>query len=239
MPPTIVFIPGLWETPAVFTSVISFLHSKGFETLTVSLPSTGTSSPGNPSMHDDERAIRTIVQRLVEKEEKEVLMVCHSAGGFLGSAAIEGLSKKSIKEKEKVGGVVGIVFLSAGIVDVGYQHVTMPFMEFDREKGIMTCVSPSTTLFDDLPPALQAQWLPVLQHQPSFGWDSVTEYVGWKEVSSTYLICETDKCLPKEVQEHMAALAGSKVERCGAGHMVMLGMPERVVEVILGALKKN
>jgi len=30
-------------------------------------------------------------------------------------------------------------------------------------------------------------------------------------------------------------MAGSKVERCAAGYMVVLSMPERVVEVIVGA----
>ena len=34
----------------------------------------------------------------------------------------------------------------------------------------------------------------------------------------------------------MAALAGSKVERCAAWHMPMLSVPERVAEVVRGVV---
>jgi len=30
----------------------------------------------------------------------------------------------------------------------------------------------------------------------------------------------------------LAELAGSRIERCAAGHMVMLSMPEKVVELV-------
>lgn len=145
MAPIILFVPGLWEGPTVFTKVSYLLQAKNFNTLTVTLPSTGTSSPGNPSIHDDEAAIRTVVQERVE-EGKEVLMVLHCAGGFLGSAAIEGLTAKSRKEQGKNGGVIGIVFLSAGIAEVGYQQTDRPFMEFDVSCFSLASHDPNTSL---------------------------------------------------------------------------------------------
>lgn len=36
----------------------------------------------------------------------------------------------------------------------------------------------------------------------------------------------------------LADLTGSRVEKCAAGHMPMLSMPQKVAEVIIGAAKE-
>ena len=50
-----------------------------------------------------------------------------------------------------------------------------------------------------------------------------------------YLVCEGDKCTRPALQLSRAEIAGSQVERCAAGHMPMISMPEKVVEVIVKA----
>ncbi len=61
-----------------------------------------------------------------------VVVVCHSAGGFLGSAAMRGLTAASRRAegKEGGGGVTKMVFLAAGIGPEGLEHKPQPFMEF-------------------------------------------------------------------------------------------------------------
>ena len=103
MVPTIVFVPGFWEGPAVFEKTTSLIQSQGYVTEIASLVSTGTTSPGNPSMDDDVANIRSTIVKIVEAEQ-EVLLVLHSAGGFLGSAAINGLTTKARKEQGLKGG---------------------------------------------------------------------------------------------------------------------------------------
>lgn len=83
MAPTILFVPG----PTVFSVVSSLLTKDGFRTETAVLPSTGTTSPGNPGMKDDIAAGRKHLQSVVSREE-DVVLVLHSAGGFLGSEAM-------------------------------------------------------------------------------------------------------------------------------------------------------
>jgi pimeloyl-ACP methyl ester carboxylesterase len=129
--PTILFVPGLWEGPSVFTTVIHSLHTLSYPTQTISLPSTGSNSPGNPTMRDDEATVRSVLQKLIVEEEKDVMMVMHSAGGFLGSAATEGLDRKKREKEGKRGGVVRCVFLCAGVAEVGYFHADMPFMDLE------------------------------------------------------------------------------------------------------------
>lgn len=79
--PTIVFIPGLWESHAgAFITVARRLSEHGFSVSVASLASTGNLSPGNPSMTDDIATVRSFIEPLVTKG-REVILVTHSAGG--------------------------------------------------------------------------------------------------------------------------------------------------------------
>lgn len=256
--PTILFVPGFWEGPAPFAQVSSLLRGSGFPTEIAALPSTGKLSPGSPSMLDDIAAIRSAVTKLVESG-KEVVMVMHSGGGFVGSNAIEGLGIKARGEAER--GVIKLVFLTAAVFPEGFKLQPLPFFAIDVcliffclllclifffsrdpteftvvQGGAMHCKSPETNLFNDLDPASAEKWTKELQPQPSEGWADTVTYCGWKDVPSVYLVCENDQVIPAPMQLQLAELAGSKVEKCGAGHMPFLSMPEKVAEVVKNAI---
>jgi len=99
----------------------------------------------------------------------------------------------------------------------------------------MRCLTPDRVLFNDLDEAAAQTWAKKLHTQPAADWDDVVTYCGWKDVSSVYLVCEGDVCIPPPMQLRMAETAGSKFEKCAAGHMVMLSMPEKVAEVVENA----
>jgi hypothetical protein len=128
MAPTILLVPGFWEGPSVYEQVAGFLQAAGFSTETVTLASTGHKSPNNPSMKDDIAVIRAHVTKLVEAD-KEVVLVLHSAAGFLGSNAIEGLEASNQQAAGKQRGVTRIVFLAAGIGPEGFEHTPQPFVQ--------------------------------------------------------------------------------------------------------------
>jgi hypothetical protein len=96
MAPTVLF-----EGASVFDAVRTALHARDIPTAIAPLISTGTLSPHNPSMHDDEEVIAEVLRRLVEDEGSEVVLVVHSAGGFLGAAAMEGLDRLTQEAKGK------------------------------------------------------------------------------------------------------------------------------------------
>lgn len=100
-------------------------------------------------------------------------------------------------------------------------------------------MQPETLLFGDLPEAEKAEWLTAIKPQPAEGWDDIVSYTGWKDVPSVYLICEGDNVLPTPLQEQLASLAGSEIERCSAGHLPMLSQPEVVVRVVQAALARQ
>lgn len=164
--PHILLIPGFWEGPSVYDSVISSLQAHGYTAQAIPLSSTGHASPGNPSMKDDVAFIRAVIAPLVEEEGKEVLLVLHSAGGFLGSMAIEGLSRKEREATGKQGGVVKIVFLSGAIWKEGYKHGPLPF--FDYQVSTTTAVSfvrvkACTRVFLAVVEGLNSKWWGILR----------------------------------------------------------------------------
>ena len=124
--PTILVVPGLWEGQEPFEALSSQLASYGYKVHVAKCPSTGTRSPGNPSMSDDIVAIREELKDLVNKNV-EVVLVLHSAGGFLGSNAMEGFPIKDRKAKGLKGGVRGIIFITAGLLPEGVRHGPLPF----------------------------------------------------------------------------------------------------------------
>ena len=134
MAPTIIVVPGFWEGSAPFLHVASLLQAEGYQTEIDTLPSTGTVSPGNPNMYDDIAAIRSIIMKLVEKGQ-HIVLVLHSAGGFLGSNAIEGLSLKARQEKELPGGVSKIVFVVGAVFPEWGKHAPLPFFTYDVRSG--------------------------------------------------------------------------------------------------------
>lgn len=63
--PHILLIPGFWVGTSVYDVVLNSLHEQGYSARAVPLPSTGKSSPGNPSMKDDVASIRSAIMPLV------------------------------------------------------------------------------------------------------------------------------------------------------------------------------
>ncbi|KAG8530892.1 uncharacterized protein KY384_004249 [Bacidia gigantensis] len=208
------------------------LESVGLVTEVASLSSTGTTSPGNPGMHDDIAGIRSSILKVLDQNQ-DVLLVAHSAGGFLASNAIQGLKREDRIKAGESAGVVKLIFLTAALLPEGFKHQLLPFFETD----VRLADCPHETMFfngvavEDIP-----KWLKVLEPQPAAGWDDTITHAGWKDIDSVYLVCENDRLIPKIMQVQMAESAGSSVRTCDAGHMPMLSHPEVVIEAINEAL---
>lgn len=87
-------------------------------------------SPGNPGMKDDIAAIRSTISDMVDAGE-DIVLVLHSAGGFLGSEAANGLDVKTRQEAGLKGGVSKIVFLAGAVWPEGFKHGPLPFFTYD------------------------------------------------------------------------------------------------------------
>jgi len=228
--PAIVIVPGFWEGPSVFNTVSTLLHNHGYQdVIKASLLSTGRTSPDNPTVFDDVQHVRTFIEPLVDSG-KEVILVLHSAAGFIGAMAMEGLAVGTRAKEDRAGGVKKIVFLTAGVFPQGMMVPPLPC--YDVQGDRMYPLDPPASLFHDLSPSEAESWVKKVEFQPASGWEREVGYCGWKDVPSVYLMCEKDLIVPFPYQQQCSQLAGSEIEICGAGHMVMLSQPEKVVEVI-------
>ena len=118
--PTIVLIPGSFCSSAlVWDAVIDKLHNAGYDTLavelqTVSPPSTAPAK----TMTDDAAHIHGIVEALAN-DDKEVIVVMSSYGGIPGTQAVKNMTQKERQEQGKGGGVTGLVYVSALLINEG------------------------------------------------------------------------------------------------------------------------
>ena len=77
--------------------------------------------PPNMTFDEDVKAIRDTLTKLVDTEEKDVILVVHSYTGMPGAEAPEGLGKKDRQAKGLKGGVVRLVFIMAFAMPEGFQ----------------------------------------------------------------------------------------------------------------------
>lgn len=87
-----------------------------------------TEFPQSPSMFDDIEVIRKAVTAIVS-QGKDVLLVGHSAGAFLGSHALQELTPKARNDAGKPGAVVKLAFVTGAIFPPGHEHGPAPFID--------------------------------------------------------------------------------------------------------------
>lgn len=110
--PTIVFVPGAFHTPAHFEPIVSLLEKHSYSSLTVQLPTRGATAQSSDK-NDDIRAIRDQLERLIEVEQKEIVLVMHSNGGIAGCESVHGFEKSVRASQGKIGGIVRCIFIAA------------------------------------------------------------------------------------------------------------------------------
>ena len=137
--PTFVLVPGAWHKPDIYSSVMDSLNAHGYPTVGQPLPSAGAMPP-NMTFDEDVNAIRRCLTKLVETEEKEVILVVHSYTGMPGAEAPKSLGKKERQERGLKGGIVRLVFIMAFAMPEGFQPTAggaqMPeWMKLDLEVG--------------------------------------------------------------------------------------------------------
>lgn len=110
--PVFVIAPGAALTPAHYGLLSHLLMKAGYGALSSMLPSAATGA--KVTVEDDAEYIRNrMILPVLDNEEHDVVLFCHSYSSLPGSAAALGLSKEDrIKEGKKTS-VIGQIYLSA------------------------------------------------------------------------------------------------------------------------------
>ena len=116
--PTVVFVPGAFHVPAHYEPVIAHLEKLSFPSIVISLPTIGIHAT-TAGLSDDIQAVRSTLERLIDVENRDVILVPHSYGGNPGCQAVQGLERSKRVKEGNTGGVVHCLFISAFMIPEG------------------------------------------------------------------------------------------------------------------------
>lgn len=122
--PSIIIVPGAWQTPPAFKGIVNVLETAGYPTVHVPLPTVGGEALPLAGLDDDVEAVRKVLAPLVD-EGKDVVLIGHSSGGVSMSAVVEGFDTASRAAAGKKGGVVKCIFLAAFVIPKGSSLLEM------------------------------------------------------------------------------------------------------------------
>lgn len=238
--PAIVIVPGAWQGASGFKNFILDLNNAGFRSEAVALPSVGSTSNILPGLAEDIDAVRSTVSKHLE-ESYNVVLLCHSYGGLVGSNASQGLDAKSRSKDGKAGGIIQILFLSAFIVPNGRSLFDMlggksaAWMEIQGDKIETKREMMAEIGFNDLSPELAAGFCQQLTHSSASVFFTPSNFEPWScGIPCAYIHTIQDMAIPHPQQVHMAQQLGpdAKTVSLNAGHCPFLSVPDQLIDAI-------
>ncbi|KAI5859405.1 alpha/beta-hydrolase [Durotheca rogersii] len=258
--PSILLVPGSFSLPEFYDKVISGVAAKGYEIRGLHYPSVGFKTgprQGEPAtMLDDAAFIAKEVEALAD-EGKDVILLAHSYGGVPITQSAKGLSKQERQKEGKKGGIVRLLYMTALVVPEGVSAsgILETFgdgfrLEFGQdEKGWLQFkdLSAAAALtFSDMPDQEETERL-ISQFPNHTAASFATEltHAGYKNIPSSYLLCEEDRIIPSKNQrdavELIERVSQSQVEvtTVQSGHAPHVTKAPEVVDWVLKAAAKH
>lgn len=221
--PTVVLVHGAWADASSWEKVIHYLHRAGLTVVAVQNPlSSLATDVAN-------------VNRVIDDQAGDVLLVGHSYGGVV------------ISEAGNHPRVKGLVYAAAfapgpnqGVNSIlsGFPPpVWFPMLHADAGGWVTWPAEPMATYFSaGLPAPLQA--VLASTQKPTF-FKVNDEVIGatpaWTVRPTTYIVATEDQIIPGPLQQAFAAAMSATMVPVEAGHLLMLAEPEAVAEAIIAA----
>lgn len=112
--PAFLFVPGAFRTPFLYEPILLSLRERGFQAEAVSFPTIGSDpSVAKYGLIDEIGAVQGRVAEIVDGQHRDVILVCHSYGGWPGSRAVHGWDRPTQEAQGKNNDIVRLIFLSA------------------------------------------------------------------------------------------------------------------------------
>ena len=111
-------MPGAFHTPVHSEPIISQLREQIYSRLAVSLATVGTDAH-TKGLAEDVEAIRTILDRLVEKEHEKVMLVSRSYGGGPACHVVHGFERSKRLRQGQDGCILCCLLINAVLIPGG------------------------------------------------------------------------------------------------------------------------
>jgi pimeloyl-ACP methyl ester carboxylesterase len=221
-PLSIVLVHGAWHGPWAWSNVVGPLRERGLDVHTVANPSSGPDASSLGDLYADAENLRQTLAAI----DRQALVVAHSYGGV---AATEGSAG--------AGNVAHMLYLTAFMLDEGESlfgvvgGVEPDWWIKDEDELSLMPGRPEEIFYNDCSPENVAYAVRRLEPQSLASVKQPVRSVAWRDVPSTYVICDRDNAIPVFAQEELSQRAGD-VRRMDASHSPFLSMPDAVVELI-------
>ncbi|KAL8722857.1 MAG: hypothetical protein Q9225_000744 [Loekoesia sp. 1 TL-2023] len=241
--PTIVLVPGAFHVDSAMDVLGAQLEQGGYNTRSMGL---STVNRAGLTVKDDALALLTeLLDPLIVKEGKDVVLYLHSYAGFPGSAAIAGLSKQERSAKGQKGGIVGLIYQSAFCPTQGDTLLKMiggnyaPWQDPDPKTGLVNVIDPKQTFYADVPEPLASEASSQIYGQSivSFNTPSGAVFYGADNYTNrrVYIHTTNDQALPPFAQDLFVANSGAKwdVRKLDTSHSPFLSQPSELASLVL------
>ncbi|KAL9012452.1 MAG: hypothetical protein Q9173_002789 [Seirophora scorigena] len=249
--PAIVLVHGGWHVPAHYRTFQQGLQSAGFEVHCPLLPTCSAEQRPTADMYADARAVRDQITALVAAPRaREVVLLCHSYGGAVGTEAARGL----LKDENGAGGggdgggggVIHIIYMCGFMLQAGEcvasaslpRPVPDPVARDEAAGETWICEPPVPLFYADVVPKEKAEEMAaLLVRQSAAAMAGEVTYPAWRHAPTTYLLTMRDEVLFPHWQERQIKAVEEtgtrvRVERFDAGHSPFLSMPHQMVAAV-------
>ncbi|KAJ6508716.1 Alpha/beta hydrolase fold-1 [Mycena sanguinolenta] len=211
--PTFVLVTGIALTPVHTQALAKSLREKGYPTEAISHPTIGALAATAPP-NADATNLRRVLEKLVNTEQKDVVLFCHAYGGMVGSQSVNGLERSARTKAGRKGGIVKVIFLSAILPQEGESMLqisgevgiaTQEWMDMDSVSGTFSpnSLAPDV-LYHDLPNHQAQYWASKLEHMSGYAAIAPASDVCWNaDIPKVYIFCKTDRVMSFQEQQRV------------------------------------
>ncbi|KAK7227933.1 hypothetical protein V2G26_000103 [Clonostachys chloroleuca] len=248
--PVFVLIPGAFGTPSGYDKLVPYLEEAGFSTKPGPYPSSNPTDPSTANCQNDIETLRGEVLLPLLKQGNEAILVAHSYGGAVGSAAATGLDKTTRAAKGLPGGVIGLIHITGNILLDGERLLTAvggaypPFIKTDKPSGGLSVIEPAMDiLYNDCDVALAPELEATMTPHSTLAFETPPTAPAWADAAfdgrRTYVRTSEDCCIPPGLQDMWLEKTGVEwdVVHLKAGHMPFISMPKELAEQLVKSAK--
>ena len=222
MHPTFLLVHGAWHNGSGFEKLQSELLKLSIDSRTVELSSAANADQPIGDLYQDAKIIRDAANSI----DGDVVVLGHSYGGLPITEGLKGSTN-----------VKALIYLTAFMLDEGetlYAACGSQDPSWWKRSADNTRLTPNTpheVFYNQCEPEISKSAIAQLRTQSLTSFNQAITQVSWKELPSTYIICEDDQAIPLFAQEAMSQRAG-KVLRMNSDHSPFLSHPKELAVLI-------
>lgn len=233
--PAIVLSHGAFHAPKHYNLLFDALKDRGYEVHCPQLPSVGSTHSG---FEADVAIVSNTIESLVAKD-KDVILMCHSYGGFVGSAAASPYIKRAGASGH---GIVAMIYMCAflpakgqTLADLGEDAGAKGWAAPNDQGQIAVFPEKAQYAFynDVTDQKLVNETVAGLRGQAIASFMGVADAEPWREVRSVYILCELDNAIYLHEQQKMAGRGGMLEQvTLKSGHSPWMSDLQNLIKIV-------